>query len=187
MKIVLASASPRRKDLLAIITPNFDVVPSEVDESNITAETPVELVKKLSLAKCMDVHKTHNNDIVIGADTIVEIDGEVLGKPTDETDAISMLKKLEGKAHLVHTGVTVAKVDRIETIVQTTKVYFTQIPHSELLAYVKTDEPYDKAGGYGIQSWAAKYISGVEGCFFNVWGFPVAAVYEMLKKLGVNL
>ena len=187
MAIILASASPRRKELMGLITRDFLVVTSEVDESAIHSDTPSGLALALARAKCAAVAKTHFSDIVIGCDTVVDVGGTVLGKPRDKAEARRMLQAYSGRSHLVHTGVSIQKAGLRESFTVTTKVTFGPISRAEIEAYVNTDEPYDKAGGYGIQGGAARFVRGVEGCYFNVMGFPVSRVYASLKSFGAHL
>lgn len=184
MNIILASASPRRQELLAIITPSFTIEVANVNEEAVFAPTPTQLVQKLAVLKASAIQSA---DAVIGCDTIVEINGEILGKPKDENHAIEMLNKLSGNTHFVHTGVCIKYDGEMQKFVETTKVTFSKIPQSELQSYVKTKEAYDKAGGYGIQSWAARYITAIDGCFFNVMGLPVARLCQKLRALGLDV
>lgn len=182
--IILASASPRRKELMALITPDYMVITSEVDESVLTADSPAALAALLGGAKCLEVAKIYPDSVVIGCDTVVEIDGVVYGKPRDKAHAAAMLHALSGRTHLVHTGVCICCGTRQESFVETTSVTFAPLTEREIAAYVATDEPYDKAGGYGVQGFAARFVAGIGGCFYNVMGFPVRRIYEALCKLG---
>ena len=176
MGIILASSSPRRRELMALITPDYTVRTSDVDERAIRAETPALLAQKLAAAKCRAVAESCPEDVVIGCDTVVDVDGAVFGKPADRDDARRMIRVLAGRGHLVHTGVCIAA---------TTKVVFGALSDAEIEAYIATDDPYDKAGAYGVQNGAAKFVAGIEGCYFNVMGFPVSRVYNALKELDV--
>ena len=176
MGIILASSSPRRRELMALITPDYTVRTSDVDERAIRAETPALLAQKLAAAKCRAVAESCPEDVVIGCDTVVDVDGAVFGKPADRDDARRMIRVLAGRGHLVHTGVCFAA---------TTKVVFGALSDAEIEAYIATDDPYDKAGAYGVQNGAAKFVAGIEGCYFNVMGFPVSRVYNALKELDV--
>ena len=187
MGVILASASPRRRELLGLITKDFRVVMSDVDETAIRADTPSGLALALACAKCDAVAKTHFSDTVIGCDTVVEAGGVVLGKPRDKAEARRMLQSYSGRSHLVHTGVCIKKAGLRERFTVTTKVTFCPLTHAEIEAYVNSDEPYDKAGGYGIQGPAARFVRGIEGCYFNVMGFPVSRVYSARKSLGVHV
>ena len=185
--MILASQSPRRKQLLTLITPNFTVQTSDVDESESMIFPPKALAKSLAKAKCLAVAATHKNETVIGCDTVVEIDGEVLGKPADEADAARMISLLSGRTHLVHTGVCISKNGFSISFAETTYVFFDHISQSDIAKYIKTAEPYDKAGAYGIQGWAAKYTRGIGGCYYNVMGLPVAHIAKILQKFNVKL
>ncbi len=187
MALILASASPRRRQLLALLTPAFTVAVAPVREADFAAPDPARLAQRLALEKCRAVAATHPRDCVLGFDTVVEVDGAVLGKPRDAADAARMLRLLSGRTHRVHTGVAAMQGQRTLCRTQTTAVRFATLNEAEIAAYVATPEPYDKAGGYGIQGAAARFVLGVEGCYFNVVGLPVRAVYEVLTELGVPL
>ncbi|MGN0975410.1 MAG: Maf family protein [Gemmiger sp.] len=184
MAMVLASNSPRRRELLGLITQDFSVQPSALDERHITAATPAALALALAEAKCRDVAAQRTEDTVIGCDTVVDCDGEVFGKPHSEGDACRMLRALSGRVHQVHTGVCVSRGGRVLSAVETTSVHFAPIPEGELLAYIRTTEPYDKAGAYAIQGKAALWCEGIEGCYYNVMGLPVHRLAELLRELG---
>ncbi len=185
MKIILASASPRRKELMALITEQYTVCTSDVEERGITADTPMQLAEKLACAKCAAVHAVHPHDVVIGCDTVVDVDGEVYGKPHDDEQAKQMLRTLSGRSHRVHTGVCVMQGGQQHSFAETTKVVFAPLSEEEIDAYVKSGDPRDKAGAYGIQSGAARFVTGIEGCYFNVMGFPVSRVYAVLRNMRV--
>lgn len=184
MSLILASASPRRRELLALLTPHFTVCTAPVDESRFAEPTPAALAGRLALEKCRAVAADHPQDCVLAADTVVDVDGAMLGKPRDTADARRMLRLLSGRSHLVHTGVYVRCAGREEHCVQTTAVRFAALTEPELERYLATDEPYDKAGGYGIQGAAARFVEGIDGCYFNVMGLPVHTVYRMLCAMG---
>lgn len=181
-QLILASGSPRRKELLALVTPDFTVKVSDVDESAITAPTPAGLAKALALAKCLAVAETEPEALVLGSDTVVEFEGEVFGKPKNRQDAQRMLQALSGKRHYVHTGVCMAQGDHIENFVVSSAVDFFPIEEADLQGYIDTKEPYDKAGGYAIQGHAAVWCKGIEGCYYNIMGLPVSQVAQALKK-----
>lgn len=181
-QLILASGSPRRKELLALVTPDFTVKVSDVDESAITAPTPAELAKALARAKCLAVAETEPEALVLGSDTVVEFEGEVFGKPKNRQDAQRMLQALSGKRHYVHTGVCMAQGDHIENFVVSSAVDFFPIEEVDLQGYIDTKEPYDKAGGYAIQGHAAVWCKGIEGCYYNIMGLPVSQVAQALKK-----
>ena len=181
-QLILASGSPRRKELLALVTPDFTVKVSDVDESAITAPTPAGLAKALARAKCLAVAETEPEALVLGSDTVVEFEGEVFGKPKNRQDAQRMLQALSGKRHYVLSGGCMAQGDHIETFVVSSAVDFFPIEEADLQGYIDTKEPYDKAGGYAIQGHAAVWCKGIEGCYYNIMGLPVSQVAQALKK-----
>ena len=185
--LILASSSPRRKELMALLTPDFIVQTSDVDESALTADTPAQLAQLLAAAKCEAVAQNCPSDIVIGCDTVVDVDGIVYGKPKDKADARRMMQALSGRTHLVHTGVCIKAENSTQIFADTTQVTFTSLSESEIETYISTEEPYDKAGGYGVQGLAAKFVTQIEGCYFNVMGFPLAHVYAELKKINAKM
>ena len=179
------SVPPHTLKNMALITPDYTVRTSDVDERAIRAETPALLAQKLAAAKCRAVAESCPEDVVIGCDTVVDVDGAVFGKPADRDDARRMIRVLAGRGHLVHTGVCIAAQGRELCFAATTKVVFDALSDAEIEAYIATDDPYDKAGAYGVQNGAAKFVAGIEGCYFNVMGFPVSCVYNALKELDV--
>lgn len=180
--VILASASPRRRDLLALITPEFEVAVSGADESCDIAD-PRKMVRFLAEKKAASVAQDYPDETVIGADTVVEAGGEVFGKPADFEDARRMLRALSGNVHFVHTGVCVTCGGRKITEAFTTKVFFRPLDPQEIEEYLAQENVMDKAGAYAIQGSAARFVEGIEGCFFNVVGLPVSGLYGMLKKL----
>ena len=187
MSIILASQSPRRRELLAQMgVPQFEVVPALGEEIASPGLSPAQLVEVLSRQKAEEVAvQAGPDDVVIAADTVVAVDGAVLGKPRDPADAARMLSLLSGRAHTVYTGVTVRRGTFSRTAHEATQVRFRPLTQSEISAYIATGEPMDKAGAYGVQNGAAKFVAGIEGCYFNVMGFPVSRVYNALKELDV--
>jgi len=182
-KLVLASASPRRKELLQRLVPEFTVMKPWVAEQIYPGELPERAAARLALEKATEVAGTLAQPArVIGADTIVVYDGKMLGKPRDAQEAHQMLALLADGWHEVVTGMAVvdAPEGRAQTCHEVTRVHFAPIPETALEAYLLTNEPYDKAGGYGIQGWAGRYIDRIEGCFFNVMGLPLACLGKML-------
>lgn len=165
----------------------FRIFPSKVRENVLTGETPKELVKRLSYEKAIDVVGKIRNGIVIGADTIVVLQGKIMGKPSNARVAKEMLKALNGKSHSIFSGLTVfdSKTGRAATKVVETKVFFRKLTDSEISGYSKTREPLDKAGAYAIQGKAAWFIEKIEGDFSNVIGLPLAALAEMLQKFKI--
>ncbi|MFH1347925.1 MAG: Maf family protein [Candidatus Margulisiibacteriota bacterium] len=181
-KIILASASPRRKKLLKKIVKNFKVSPSRIKESDISAATPEAFAVKAALAKAEDVALKHRNAIIIGADTIVVLGKKILGKPKSKKDAIAMLKSLIGRTHKVITGIAVVDSETFEKHAdfEVTKVKMRKVSDKEILDYVKTGKPLDKAGSYGIQEIEEVFIEKIEGDYENVVGLPVAKVKQLL-------
>ena len=184
MALILASGSPRRRELMNLITPDYTVRTSNVDEHSIVADPPAHLAQSLALLKASAVAELCPGDIVMGCDTVVDCDGMVFGKPADEADALRMLRALSGRTHKVHTGVCVCGNGRRAATVETTQVQFAPIPEEELLAYVRTAEPYDKAGGYAIQGRAALWCCGIVGCYYNIMGLPVHRAAQLLRQFG---
>ncbi|MBR4954411.1 MAG: septum formation protein Maf [Clostridia bacterium] len=179
--IILASASPRRRELLGQIC-SFEVRATDCDES-CALTSPEEFVCELSRRKVLAC-KADFDDIVIGADTVVAIDGEILGKPRDPEDAKAMLAKLSGKTHSVFTGVTVVAKGESHTFCERTDVTFFELSRELIDWYVGTDEPLDKAGAYGIQEKGCVLVKGISGDYFNVVGLPVARLYRILNTVG---
>lgn len=183
MRVILASASPRRRELLALLWPDFEVQPSGVDEAPFLGQPPRQMVQSLSRAKAQAISAAQEGPaLVIGADTVVELDGRPLGKPRDRQEAAWMLGQLSGRTHLVHTGVCLCSGQGPESFAQTTQVRFARLTAEEIGWYIATGEPFDKAGAYGIQGQASRFIEGIEGDYFNVMGLPVQALYQRLKK-----
>jgi septum formation protein len=187
--IILASASPRRKELLKKTGLKFKVEPSNYEE-NINAELePHELAKSLSLEKAKLVAKNHRNALVIAADTFIVFEGKILGKPPTETEAKKMLETISGRQHSVITGFTIIDTETNKALSKSveTKVYIRKLTSSEIDAYVKSKEPLDKAGAYAIQGLGAVIVERIEGDYFNVIGLPLSALTEALKKFGINI
>lgn len=182
MKIILASASPRRQELLKYITPDFDVIPADVDETLpewVAAEKSAEY---LAVKKAEHIAAMYPESVVIGSDTVVISGGEILGKPTDKADAERMLKMLSGKVHRVITGVCIACGEKIRSFSQETKVKFYPLTEKEIRDYIATGDPMDKAGAYGIQSAGCVLVEGIEGDFFTVMGLPAARLKRELEE-----
>lgn len=185
-KIILASASPRRHELLGLITPDFTVQSADADETIAPGTAPIEAVEQLSRIKAdavWQLHPERGELAVIGADTIVFIDGEILGKPHSHDEAVSMIHRLSGRTHTVCTGVTVMTAERSLTFHQQTEVTFYPLSEREIDWYCSLKEPYDKAGAYGIQGAGAQLIEGINGDYFNVMGLPVAKLSRALREL----
>lgn len=182
MKLILASASPRRLELLRHTYLPFEVIPSKVDEI-IDSKIPSEVVLKLSYDKAFDVFKDHPNALIIGADTIVYLNGKILGKPTNRQDAKSMLLSLSGKVHEVFTGISLLGPALKDSFFVKTEVTFKKIPEDLLTLYLDSKEPYDKAGSYGIQGAALAFIESIKGSYSNVVGLPVDQVLFRIEEL----
>ena len=190
MKIVLASASPRRRALLEMFHPeNLVIVPARGEEAPHPELRPDELVTELSRCKAAEVAARFaaEDAVVIGADTVVVLDGAVLGKPADAADAARMLRALSGRAHTVFTGVTVIRGGRTLSDAVRTEVVFRPLSADEIARYIATGEPMDKAGAYGAQGYASLFVERLEGDFFNVMGLPLCALGNLLKRMGVDL
>jgi septum formation protein len=188
-KIVLASASPRREELLALICPTFEIIPSEFDESTMPEDlSPAQHVLVSAREKARDVAARAKNAIIIGADTIVVVDDTILGKPADEENACKMLKTLSGRTHQVYTGICVIGSDGREMQdYESTDVNFRELSDDIIHRYVATGEPLDKAGAYAIQGRGSVLITGICGDYFNVVGLPVYKLGLLLEKLGVEV
>ncbi len=182
-RVILASGSPRRRELLAYIIKDFDVIPSGIEET--ASGSPARQVRQLAADKAADIARQYPDAIIIGADTLVAIGPRVLGKPKDEADAAAMLRKLSGRTHRVYTGVAVVSNSATHVAAQATRVTFCPLSDEEIQDYIATGEPMDKAGAYGIQGYGGKFITGIHGCFFNVMGLPLNRLYTMLKQSGV--
>ncbi|HTV07763.1 MAG TPA: Maf family protein [Candidatus Aquilonibacter sp.] len=189
-RLILASASPRRRELLMQIGLQFDVIPAHIDETRRANEAPSAYVQRLALEKAQAIHQLHPNDFILGADTTVEIDGQALEKPAvfpdARADAERMLRFLSNRTHHVHTGVAILSPKASRSHLETTAVTFGAIGEVELAHYLDSGEPYDKAGAYGIQGYAARWIPRIDGDYFNVMGLPLAAVMQLLHELGYN-
>jgi septum formation protein len=178
MGIILASASPRRKELLGFIVNEYEVVPSKVEEIVPKGMPVLKQPEYLSKIKALDIAKQYPNDIVIGADTSVILGREILGKPKDHADAERMLLNLSGKVHKVVTGCTVVKNGATKSFSVVSRVRFQKLTKTEIDDYLDTDEPYDKAGSYAVQGRAGAFVEWIKGDYFNIVGLPIA----QLKK-----
>lgn len=184
--LILASTSPRRKKLLAQLNLKFEVLPVEIDERRKGSETPLKMVKRLALEKLLEARKQLKVGIIITADTIVVLNGEILGKPRNNSEAKKMLKKLSGKTHTVYTGYSIHNsiIDKTITDYEKTLVTFRKLGDKEIENYVKTGSPLDKAGAYGIQDdFGAVFVKKINGDFYNVMGLPIAGLYMNLLKV----
>lgn len=188
MAIILASKSPRRRELLTRMGVEFTVKTSKIDEKMDPFANPADEAARVSLAKAQAVRGTcHPDDIIIGADTIVVCDGLTMGKPRSESEAFSMLRRLSGRDHQVLTGLTVLGGDRTENLTVATTLRFRALSDAEIRNYIATGEPMDKAGAYGIQGLAAMFVVGLDGDYYNVMGLPVCTLAILLRRFGVKL
>ena len=187
MKLILASSSPRRAEILANAGLPFSVLSSAVDESPYPGETPAALVQRLAIAKAdLVTARAVGPAIVVAADTVVVLDDKILGKPGSVEEARHMLQQLSGRTHSVLTGVALVRLPDGERrqFIESTLVHFRPMTDEEVSSYLATEEPYDKAGAYAIQGQAGRYIPRIEGCYFNVVGLPLSRVLTELKTLG---
>jgi septum formation protein len=187
MKLILASASPRRAEVLRDAGFHFTVLSSAIDETPYADESPQDLVLRLAQTKAdLAAARAVGPAILIAADTEVVLDGHIFGKPRSSDDARSMLEKLSGRLHTVLTGVALIRLPDVErrSFVESTLVQFAPLSDEEIRRYLATGEPHDKAGAYAIQGYAARYIPRIEGCYFNVVGLPVARLQHALSELG---
>ena len=185
--IILASQSPRRKELMAMLPVTFEVRAKEIEEKMDEQLTAKENVQSLATQKAEIIAKENPMSTVIGCDTIVVFEGEIFGKPRDEADAKKMLSKLSGKTHFVYTGVSILNKEKHieECFAVSSKVTMKVLSEEEIMWYIQTKEPLDKAGSYGIQGQAALFIEKIEGDYFNIVGLPIHALYERLSALGM--
>ncbi len=181
-QLILASGSPRRREILQSAGFSFRVVTAGVDEIHEPGEAGIDYVRRLAHSKAMAIDAAPR-DIILGADTTVELDGELLEKPADAADAARMLRRLSGRLHQVHTGICLASAEETVLDVATTEVTFAPLTAVEIDTYIASGEPFDKAGGYGIQGLASKFIERIDGCYFNVMGLPIALFYRHWRRL----
>ncbi len=187
MKLILASASPRRAEILRSAGLPFSLLSSAVDETPVPAESPQDLVRRLALAKAeLVAARALGPAIVIAADTVVVLEGAILGKPRTSEDARQMLEKLSGRTHSVMTGVTLIRLPDVERreFIETTQVHFASISNEEIVKYLSSGEPFDKAGAYAIQGLGGRFIPRIDGCYFNVVGLPLSRLCKELAELG---
>ena len=188
MNLVLASQSPRRRELLSVIQKDFTVRSSDVEEiipDGLTAEETVVYLAKLKaeeVAQQLKKERDSQENIVVGADTVVVLDGEIMGKPKDYDDCVRMISRLSGRQHEVYTVVAIVVNGQTESFYQRTAVRFLDLTKEEIEWYASLQEPYDKAGAYGIQGFGSLLVEGIDGDYFNVMGLPVAALNRRLKK-----
>ena len=184
--VILASASPRRRELLALIGVAHEVRPADIDESYLEGETPHAHAERLARGKAATVAAAHPEAVTIGSDTIVVVDGRVLGKPRDVAHAHTMLRMLSGRSHEVMTGVAVTWRGRTVSGVETVGVTFRELDDADIEAYIATGEPMDKAGAYGIQGFGATIVTRVHGDYFAVMGLPLNRLVRQLEALGLR-
>ena len=182
MQLILASASPRRKELLGLFHIPFTIRVADIDETMDNTKSPYDEVARVSRLKALAVER-QADDIVIAADTIVVCSGKVLGKPGSEAEAVSMLQLLSGRDHQVMTGCTVLRGERAEAFTEVTDLHFRSLSQKEIEAYVASGEPMDKAGSYGIQGGAALFCERMTGDYYNVMGLPVCRLGQVLKQI----
>jgi septum formation protein len=183
-RVVLASQSPRRRELLRLIGIPHEVRPADIDETYLPGELPRAHAERLAREKAQRI--ADPDAVVIGSDTIVVVDGDVLGKPIDEADAARMLRRLSGRSHIVMTAVSVAWQGTIESEVETVEVTFHELTDEEIGAYIRTGEPMDKAGAYGIQGYGATIVARVDGDYFAVMGLALQLLVRLFAKLGLR-
>ena len=183
-RVILASQSPRRRDLLTLVGIPHEVSPADIDERYLAGEQPREHAERLAREKASRIRA--GDAVVIGSDTIVVVDGEVLGKPQDEPDAARMLRRLSGRSHVVMTAVAVAWNGRLESGVEEAGVTFRSLSEADITAYIATREPMDKAGAYGIQGYGATIVARVEGDYFAVMGLPLQRLTRLLARVGLR-
>lgn len=188
-KIILATTSPRRHGLAQTMGLDFEVAPSSYEEDMTKKMNPKDMVMMFAHGKASDVAKRYKEGIVIGVDTIVVFNGKNLGKPKTKEEAFNMLKSYSGKKQFVYSGVCLidCSTGKIIKDCEITEVYFDRLNDEEIKRYVETGEPMDKAGGYGMQDLASIFIKKINGCYFNVMGFPIYNIYKNLQKMGVNI
>ena len=190
MDIILASASPRRKEILENVNLKFTVQSSHIEEVVLENEPPKDLVMRLAFEKCMDVAKKNPNALVIGADTIVALDNNILGKPKDEHHAYEMIKSLSNKKHEVITGISLINLSLNKKVTDyvVSEVTFKDLSEETITDYIKTKESLDKAGAYGIQGYGALLVDSIKGDYFNIVGLPISKIGDLLKyNFNVNL
>jgi septum formation protein len=184
--VILASQSPRRRELLALVGIAHEVIPADIDEAVRPDEAPLPHCERLAREKAHAIAVRHPAAVVIAADTIVVLDGEILGKPRDAADARTIVRRLAGRTHTVHTAVAVARDGRTESAVESVEVTFRALTDAEIARYVATGEPMDKAGAYGIQGWGATIVERVDGDYFSVMGLGLRRLVDVLARIGVE-
>ena len=184
-RFILASASPRRKEILENAGYSFEIIVSDADENITEVMTPEKTVEELAKRKAMAVLKDNGDAVVFGCDTVVAIDGKILGKPTDDEDAFNMLSMLSGRTHTVSTGVCICSADKVSVFSNTTEVEFYELSEETIRGYIATGECSDKAGSYGIQGYGNVLVKEIKGDYFSVMGLPVSESARVLSEFGV--
>lgn len=185
--LILASQSPRRKELLGRLDIPFDIIPAQGEEIMDTSLSPAQLVESLAQQKAQEIFATHPHALVLGADTLVALGDKVLGKPKDEQEAFAMITALQGQTHRVYTGVCLLSQEKNLVFSQEAKVTMCPLTPAQVQYYVDQGESLDKAGAYGIQGIGASFVQGIEGDFFNIMGLPLSAVAQALGDFGLGL
>ncbi len=186
-KVILASKSPRRRELLSVLFENFDIKVSDADETLPNNLSPAECASEIAYRKLCDIKSKFDDALIIAADTIVVLDDKILGKPKDEKDAFDMLSSLSGRTHTVYTGVALSYKDKFVRFTEGTLVSFRSLSPDTIRAYINTKEPMDKAGAYGIQNKGALFVEKIEGDYFNVVGLPICRLATEIEKLGFSV
>lgn len=188
MGLILASKSPRRRELLALFGVEFKVITEDIDEAIDSSVPVIDEIKRLSFEKALAVkNEALEDDIIIAADTVVALGNRIFGKPKSEEDAKAMLETLSGKTHNVITGITVIKGKKTDTRAVETQVTFRDLSETEISAYIKTGDPFDKAGAYALQGISTIFVRSISGDHFNVYGLPVSTLADMLRGFGVKI
>jgi len=190
MNIILASASPRRKEILENANVKFKIMSSDIEELTLEGESPCQMVMRLAFEKGVDIAHKQKSDLVISADTIVVLDNKVLGKPKDESEAKHMIESLSGKTHQVITGISLINLENNKKIIDyvVSNVKFKDLSEDDINDYISTNESLDKAGAYGIQGYGALLVDEIKGDYFNIVGLPISRLSDLLKKhFNINL
>lgn len=188
MNIILASKSPRRVEILKNIGAEFEIIPANADESVEDGIKPSDAVMEISKRKALCILEKHNDSFIISADTVVAIDGDIIGKPQDDDHASSILKRLSGRCHEVLTGFTLCTKEKTYCGYVSTEVSFRELADEEIYRYIKSGEPSDKAGAYGIQEKGSVFVTGIKGDYFNVMGLPICEINRIAKdEFGISL
>ena len=190
MNIILASASPRRKEILENTNIKFDIISSSIEELILGGESPCQMVMRLAFEKGIDIASKHKSDLVISADTIVVLDNNILGKPKDEEEARQMISNLSGRTHQVITGISLINLGKNKKIIDyvISNVKFKKLSKDDIVDYIKTKESLDKAGAYGIQGYGALLVEEIQGDYFNIVGLPISKLSDLLKiHFNINL